>query len=662
MEENKNRPEEQPASPVPAYQPYTYTPPPRYVIPMGKKELLFALVGLLFAVLLTGSLLYHGVQLGFALGTAGLLLSSFAYLKKSGHSADGYSTALLMLSLVIIAAFPRSDDGVLKFLALCALLVVPGLAFCLMTGKSRHAAKGFLSVFDGVGLLFAYGFGQMGASGRGIRSAAQDCGKAGKTGGAVALGLLIALPVVVVLVLLLVSADAAFEGLLALLPEFKWQKTVGSFLFGIPLWFIFYTRTTALHHLPGAEAKEKSRKGLHALTVNTVLIAAAVVYVAYLLSQLAYFVGGFAGILPEGYTLAEYARRGFFEMGWLCAVNLALIAGCIALVSARGKVPGLTRILCLFLGLVTLFLVATASAKMFLYIESYGLTRLRVLTEVFMIWLGLTTVFVCVWLFRPKAGYMKQSVLLALALCAALLWFDVDTQVARYNVRAYQSGRLETVDMTHLSGLSDGAVPYIAELTADNDNTVAQRAVGILESKAAWFDEDTDLRGWNWAKRRAWDILKGYRIDDTEPAAELIAEPGRLQTISDTIGIDVTDAVVLTAGETHGGFHGDGETIAKLILSEEAAANIETFSVGMPCWRSLPMTEDARKLCDLFTDEGGAAFVPDVQEGLFYFFDRHSQSLAPYDMSDVHGRASYNFTLAIYDAENAILYFMELDT
>lgn len=641
-----------------AETPYNgYTPPPRYVLPMGRRELIFAGAVLVFAALLCNSLFYHGAQLGFAAGAAGLVLSTLVYLIKSGHRLNGYSAALLVLSLVIIAAFPHSDDGALKFLASCAMLVIPGLAFSLMTGKNRHDANGFSSTFDGFRTLFAYGFGQMGAAGRGIRAAARECGKTGKTGGAVALGLLIAVPVVAVLVPLLMRADAAFEGLLELLPEFQWQEGLATVLFGGVLGYVFYTRTAALHHLPKTDAPAKKRKGLHALTVNTVLIAAALVYAGYLVSQLAYFVGGFAGILPEGYTIAEYARRGFFEMGWLCAINLMLIAICVALVSARGKVPALTRILCLFLGLVTLFLVATASAKMFLYIGNYGLTRLRVLTEVFMIWLGLTVIFVCVWLFRPKAGYMKQTVVLALILGAVLLWFDVDAQVARYNVRAYQSGRLETVDMTHLDGLSLSAVPYIAELTGDSDDQIARRAVRILENKAERLNEDADLRGWNRARQRAWKILKDYKL--TEQA---MADRDLVYAVSSAIGIDVSDAVVLTAGECHGGFHGDGETAAKLILSETAAANIETMSVGEAGWRNLPMTGEMRKLCDLFTDDNGRAFVPNMQEGLYYFFDRHSRSVAPYDESAVHGRASYNFTLAVYHAETKMLYFMELDT
>lgn len=51
------------------------------VIPTGKRELLLAAATLSFGILLASSLFYHALQLGFAVGAAGLLLSSCLYLK-----------------------------------------------------------------------------------------------------------------------------------------------------------------------------------------------------------------------------------------------------------------------------------------------------------------------------------------------------------------------------------------------------------------------------------------------------------------------------------------------------------------------------------------------------------------------------------------------------
>ncbi|MBQ7801760.1 MAG: DUF4173 domain-containing protein [Oscillospiraceae bacterium] len=488
---------------------------PKPAFPTGKGELIFGVLTLAFSLLLCNSLLFAGADLGFGVGLIGTMLCACGYLRGRGYRPDRYAGALLGLCLVIAGSFVRSSDGGLKFWMVCVLLAVPSLALCLTAGKNRRCPDGFLSLLDSPRTLFGLGFGRLGQSARGIREAFGAAGALGKKGGAVVLGLLIAVPLLAVMIPLLMFADAAFEGLVELLPDFQGDEILTTALLGIPLGWVLYTRTTALHHVPREEKAPKARKGLNHLTVNTVLTAVALLYVVYLISQLAYFLGGFSGILPEGYTRAQYARRGFFEMAWLCAINLSVIALSVGLVSARGRAPRSTRIICLFLGLVTLFLVAAASAKMFLYIGANGLTRLRVLTEVFMLWLALTTVFVCVWLFRPKLPYMKPVLLTGLALCAGLMWADVDTQVARYNVRAYQEGRLETVDLRHLAGLNAGAVPYIEELTRDSDPEIAQTARDILEN----YDlPDRDLRGWNYTWARARDILEEYRLKEAAEA------------------------------------------------------------------------------------------------------------------------------------------------
>ena len=236
------------------------------------------------------------------------------------------------------------------------------------------------------------------------------------------------------------------------------------------------------------------------------------VYCVYLLSQLAYFIGGFSGILPEGYTLAQYARRGFFEIAWLCAINLGLIA--LSLTMNRQKDAKSTRLLCLFIALVTEFLVAAASAKMFLYIGSYGLTRLRVLTQVVLLFLALTTGLVAVRLFVPKLPYMKTVVLAGLLLGALTIWLDVDSFVAKHNVDAYLSGKLDTIDVSHLDSLGDGAVPHIYRLSQEAaDPEVAQMAEDTLDHW--WIHHPEDFRGWNYTNQAAGQYLQSPEQTDS---------------------------------------------------------------------------------------------------------------------------------------------------
>ena len=472
----------------------------------GNREMILAAVLLVLSVGFCNCVFYAGFNLGFAVCSLGILAASAAFVLRRRPS--GYSLALLGLSAVILASFVRSDDGFVKFVMLCFVAVAVNVALALGSGKNRYDPAGFLSLLDAPRTFFSQGFGTWGPSLRGLASALKQLTGKSRTGGAVLLGLVIAAPVLALMIPLLTSADAAFDGLLSLLPEMDFQEFFTSVLLGFMVFPVVYSRCAGLLHGAHTEEKKAEGKYMNHITVITALSMVCLLYGVYLLSQLAYFVGGFSGILPEEYSMAEYARRGFFEMATLCGINLGLIALSVGLVRKEPRAPLALRLECLFVGLITLFLVVSASAKMGMYIGSYGLTRLRVLTEVIMVFLGLATVMVCLWLFVPKFAYMKVVLILALVMGAAVSWMDVDTLVAHYNVRAYQSGKLDTVDVDYLEHLSDGVVPYLQELTKDEDPAVRVEA---KESLAHRYAQEPDIRSWNIAGARAWEIISGKK-------------------------------------------------------------------------------------------------------------------------------------------------------
>lgn len=489
-----------------------YAPvPPEDKLTTAKREAIFGGILLIFGLMLGNYMIFGGLNLGFSIALLGTLAAAVVYLLRSGCKGKGYGWALLGLCVLIIPGFARSGDGFVKFVMLCFLFVGINLGLTTLAGKNLWDPAQVRCLMEPFRAFFGLGFGKLPAAFRGIRSAVRNGGAVTKKSSAVVLGVVISVPILAVMIPLLIRSDAAFEGLLDLLPEFRFSEMYVTAIYGGGLACVLYTRTVALCHLPiGTAPEEKARKKLNSLTMNTVLLAVCALYVVYLLSQLAYFVGGFSGILPEGYNLAQYARRGFFEMAWLCIINLSVMILGVSLTEKRdGRTPLSTRLACLFIGLVTLFLVFAAGAKMVLYIGSYGMTRLRVLTMVIMIFLGLTTAVVSLWLFQPKLPYMKVILLSALVIGAVVLWTDVDTVVANYNVDAYLSGYLETVDVSHLSELDSGAVPALNRLALEaEDPLVRQMAADVL----GYWDRKSidDFRDWNYSDWIAADILKDW--------------------------------------------------------------------------------------------------------------------------------------------------------
>lgn len=494
-------------TPASAQVPPQKSPSVRTSFFTGPKELTFAFFAMICGMMMFNFIISGGFNLGFAIAMGGYILCASIYQFAAGGRVTAYSLGMLILSLVITAGFARSGDGFVKFIMVLFLTVSVNLGLCITTGQNRRNPSRFHSLGDVFRTKFFLTYGQFPRAFRGLNRHLRQGGSLGKRIGATAIGIAILIPLLGIVVPLLKKADAAFTGLVEMLPRFDFGEAFFTVSFGIVGGMMLYTRNVALRHYPKQpDVQPRTRRGVYPVIINTVLMGLCGVYVLYLVSQLAYFAGGLSGFLPENFTMAEYARRGFFEMAVLTGIDLAIMLLAMCLVRKQdGKAPLLTRALCVVIGLATLFMVFAASGKMLMYIGGYGLTRMRVMTELVTIFLGIAIVVMMVWLFAPKLPYMKILVTLALLMGAATIWADVDTVVASYNVHAYQTGKLEQVDVHYLSTLNDGAVPYIARLTDDADPEVADAAKDVLEDWYWQLDDDYDFRGWNYVKDLAED-------------------------------------------------------------------------------------------------------------------------------------------------------------
>ena len=89
-------------------------------------------------------------------------------------------------------------------------------------------------------------------------------------------------------------------------------------------------------------------------------------------------------------------------------------------------------------------------------------------------------------------------------------------------------------------------------------------------------------------------------------------------------------------------------------------------------WKELPLTENLTALVYGLEDEtssigpyiseDGEALFPKVENGYYYFYDRHSESKDHFDDTNVLSRHSFNFVIAIFDTDTNRLYYCKFDT
>ncbi|MBD9256061.1 MAG: GNAT family N-acetyltransferase [Ruthenibacterium lactatiformans] len=177
-------------------------------------------------------------------------------------------------------------------------------------------------------------------------------------------------------------------------------------------------------------------------TVLTALFVLCAVYLLFISMQAKYLFGAFWGALPEGFSYSEYARQGFFELCRVAAINIVLLLAANVMSRAQAAENCLLRVCNTALSALTLLLLATAAAKMALYIAAYGLTVKRVLASVFLVWMA--CVFVCVILrqFRTVA-LVRVAVFLGAVLFALLCVLPVGDGISTYNAARVQAGTLD---------------------------------------------------------------------------------------------------------------------------------------------------------------------------------------------------------------------------
>ena len=182
------------------------------------------------------------------------------------------------------------------------------------------------------------------------------------------------------------------------------------------------------------------------------------------------------------------------------------------------KLPFSVRLSIIGICVFSLVFTATAISKMFLYISFYGLTRLRLLTSIFMIALALLFILIILSVSVKKIPAVKCAIVCFAVIGLITGFCDVDRTVAGYNVSAYKRGALTEIDIEYLSGLSDSAVPYIAELADCKDDAVKSAVLTALYIKTerlfniknGKIYEKTESKPskYNYSRERAKDCIR----------------------------------------------------------------------------------------------------------------------------------------------------------
>ncbi|NLP35107.1 MAG: DUF4173 domain-containing protein [Clostridiales bacterium] len=195
------------------------------------------------------------------------------------------------------------------------------------------------------------------------------------------LGCIIALPILFIVMALLSNADLLFGNITEKIFSFIFSPNI----INVVLLFVF--GFLACYAIICGAAKYGTRENVKARAKEDPVIAITVislvtaVYILFCGIQIVYLFSNGLFVLPQEFTFAEYARRGFFELLAVTVINIVLIVISTALFREHKmlKASLTTMTIC------TYIMIASATYRMILYIDAYHLTFLRLIVLLFLL-------------------------------------------------------------------------------------------------------------------------------------------------------------------------------------------------------------------------------------------------------------------------------------
>lgn len=306
---------------------------------------------------------------------------------------------------------------------------------------------------------------------------------------AVIIGILSAVPLTVIILFLLASADMVFKKILKSIFCFQWSSS-DTYLIILEFIFVFLASYCGLRFfLKNKDIEINQRKNINSdMTAVIILIPVAIIYVLFSVIQFAFlFIRNLT--LPAGMTYAEYAHQGFYQLLAVVIINLILVLT-ITAVFGRSKI---IKCLLTIINACSFVMIASAFFRIMLYISVYHLTELRFLV----VW-GLTVMtflFVMITVYTLRAGFpLAKAFLIVISVSWIVLSFSrMDYWIADYNLSAekkissnYTDDQSKKSDHYYLIELSVDAAPAImrsGDTELKKDYRDSYKVVNALERR-----------------------------------------------------------------------------------------------------------------------------------------------------------------------------------
>lgn len=331
--------------------------------------------------------------------------------------------------------------------------------------------------------------------------------------------ILISLPIVIIVLFLLSSADKIFESIFGNVIQdiFKYVFSENIFMLimriGLIVMLFFYFAGFALNiyreksmYTAIDETRREGEVKLNRFNINVTLTILNILYLLFAGIQFVYLFTK-AGI-GEDFDYAEYARQGFFQLMFVTFINFIMIfishinkgkeetGEDVVRIKSDDKSKQYAKIMNILMCLFTVVIIASSFFRMNLYEQEYGYTYLRLFVYFILGTELLLIIPTIIYLLYGKIKLFKSYIIIIAGMYVALNFINIDYVIAKRNIDRYYSTKVEErkIDMTYLmynTGID--AISQIERLVYSDSDEIKLEAYACLYNRKASLNMEENL-------------------------------------------------------------------------------------------------------------------------------------------------------------------------
>lgn len=341
--------------------------------------------------------------------------------------------------------------------------------------------------------------------------------------------LIFAIPILILVMLLLISADTVFANLFSGISSYFakiWHSVEFVYLVLriVLIGIIFIYFVSFIYNLLDKHSsynvvediKRKKEIKIERFTINTIATLLNVIYFVFCIIQFSYLFMG--ADMHQGFNYAEYARQGYFQLMAVSVINfIFLMISTMNRSEETNKSRNYRKVMNLLLALFTMIILVSSAYRMNLYEKEFGYTYLRLLVYFSLATEMILIIPTIVYILNEKINLIKSYFCIIIGMYIIINFVNLDSMITKRNVDKYfadyEQNQTVTIDFQYLKNATGtDAIIQIQRLLKTKDYELKRQVKNYLIQMDSDVNQNRTFSEFNLSKNKAEKVIETLHL------------------------------------------------------------------------------------------------------------------------------------------------------